>query len=65
MLVLARMGAVIVPPMPAFYNRPVGLSDIVDHTIARVLDQFGLDNDLTTRWEGPSTARTAEKEHTA
>jgi 4-hydroxy-3-polyprenylbenzoate decarboxylase len=51
--------------MPAFYNRPVGLSDIVDHTIARVLDQFGLDNDLTTRWEGPSTARTAEKEHTA
>jgi flavin prenyltransferase len=65
MLVLAQMGTVIVPPMPAFYNRPEGLSDIVNHTAARVLDQFGLDNDLTTRWEGPSTARTAKKEHTA
>jgi flavin prenyltransferase len=65
MLALARMGTVMVPPMPAFYNRPAGLPDIVDHTVARVLDQFGLDNDLTTRWEGPSTARTTDKENTA
>jgi 4-hydroxy-3-polyprenylbenzoate decarboxylase len=62
MLALDRMGTVIVPPMPAFYNRPAGLSDIVDHLVARVLDQFGLHTDLTPRWEGPSTARTADKE---
>jgi flavin prenyltransferase len=64
MLALARMGTVMVPPMPAFYNHPAGLTDIVDHIVARVLDQFGLDSDLTTRWEGPSTARIAEKEKT-
>jgi flavin prenyltransferase len=62
MLALTRMGTVMVPPMPAFYNRPAGLSDIVDHVVARVLDQFGLETDLTTRWEGPSTARPTEKE---
>jgi 4-hydroxy-3-polyprenylbenzoate decarboxylase len=64
MLALARMGTVMVPPMPAFYNRPAGLSDIVDHIVARVLDQFGLETNLTTRWEGPSTARIAEREKT-
>jgi 4-hydroxy-3-polyprenylbenzoate decarboxylase len=64
MLALARMGTVMVPPMPAFYNRPAGMSDIVDHIVARVLDQFGLDADLTKRWEGPSTARPTEEEKT-
>jgi 4-hydroxy-3-polyprenylbenzoate decarboxylase len=54
-----------VPPMPAFYNRPSGLSDIVDHIVARVLDQFGLETDLTPRWAGRSTARNAEKENAA
>jgi flavin prenyltransferase len=62
MLALARMGTVIVPPMPAFYNHPAGLSDIVDHIVARVLDQFGLETNLTKRWEGPATARATEKE---
>ena len=53
---------VMVPPMPAFYNHPAGLSDIVDHIVARVLDQFGLETNLTKRWEGPATARATEKE---
>lgn len=50
MLRLARMGSVILPPMPAFYNKPKSIDDIVNHTVSRVLDQFGIDNDLTNRW---------------
>jgi 4-hydroxy-3-polyprenylbenzoate decarboxylase len=65
MLALARMGTVMVPPMPAFYNRPAGLSDIVDHVVARVLDQFGLETNLTPRWGGPSAARTADDKENA
>jgi 4-hydroxy-3-polyprenylbenzoate decarboxylase len=52
MLKLSRMGAVILPPMPAFYNNPRSLSDIVDHTVARLLDQFGLDMSGVPRWTG-------------
>ena len=43
MLKLARMGAVVLPPMPAFYNHPESVMDIVDHVVARVMDQFGLE----------------------
>jgi len=42
MLALAEMGAVMLPPMPAFYNRPKDLDDIVNHTVARVLDRLDL-----------------------
>jgi 4-hydroxy-3-polyprenylbenzoate decarboxylase len=52
MLKMSRMGAVILPPMPAFYNNPRSLSDIVDHTVARLLDQFGLDMPGVPRWTG-------------
>ncbi|GLH99963.1 UbiX family flavin prenyltransferase [Phytohabitans aurantiacus] len=52
MLALRRMGADIVPPMPAFYNRPRTVDDLVDHLVARVLDQFGLDVPAR-RWDGP------------
>jgi flavin prenyltransferase len=52
MLVLARMGAVIAPPVPAFYNRPTSIDDIITHTAARVLDQFGLDVPEARRWAG-------------
>ena len=52
MLGLARMGAVIVPPMPAFYNRPATIEDIVTHIAARVLDQFGLEMPQARRWTG-------------
>lgn len=52
MLRLTRMGAVMVPPMPAFYNHPATLDDVVNHVVARVLDQFGLPADFARRWDG-------------
>jgi flavin prenyltransferase len=51
MLRLARMGAVILPPMPAFYNHPESLDDVVDHTVVRILDQFGIESG-GSRWTG-------------
>ncbi len=52
MLALTRMGAVVVPPVPAFYNRPRDLDDMVNHIVGRVLDQFGLDMPGLSRWSG-------------
>ncbi len=52
MLRLSRAGAVILPPMPAFYNHPRTVDDIVDHTVARILDQFGIEVPGATRWSG-------------
>ena len=52
MLKLSRMGAQILPPMPAFYNHPRTVDDVVDHTVWRVLDQFGLDAGGAARWSG-------------
>jgi 4-hydroxy-3-polyprenylbenzoate decarboxylase len=52
MLKLSRMGAVILPPMPAFYSHPRSLSDIVDHTVERILDQFGVEVPDAMRWTG-------------
>ena len=46
--------AVILPPVPAFYHRPVSLNDIIDHTVTKILDQFGIDAGLITRWQGLS-----------
>jgi 4-hydroxy-3-polyprenylbenzoate decarboxylase len=52
LLKLARMGVAIVPPMPAFYNKPATLDDVVDHIVARVLDQFDIDAAFARRWDG-------------
>src|SRR5215207_2227829 len=52
MLKLARMGAVVLPPMPAFYNHPQTIDDIVEHTVARILDQFGVELPEASRWSG-------------
>lgn len=52
MLKLSRMGVTIMPPMPAFYNHPESLDDMVDHVVARILDQFGIPADFARRWEG-------------
>jgi 4-hydroxy-3-polyprenylbenzoate decarboxylase len=54
----AQLGAVIAPPMPAFYNQPKTIDDLVNHSIGRVLDLFGLDAGILKRWEGPN-ARSA------
>ncbi|MFP2506965.1 MULTISPECIES: UbiX family flavin prenyltransferase [Buttiauxella] len=50
----AELGAVIMPPMPAFYHRPQSVQDIIDQTVNRVLDQFDIElpQDLFTRWKG-------------
>jgi 4-hydroxy-3-polyprenylbenzoate decarboxylase len=55
---VAQLGAVIAPPMPAFYNRPKTIDDLVNHSIGRVLDLFELDAGIVKRWEGPN-ARSA------
>ena len=52
MLKLSRMGATILPPMPAFYTIPRTIDDLVDQTVARLLDQFGLEVGETVRWTG-------------
>ena len=53
MLEATEAGAIVMPPMPAFYGRPKTIEDLIDHTVGRVLDQFGLENELTKRWGDP------------
>ena len=48
----AQLGAVIAPPIPAFYDEPVTIDDQVNHSVGRVLDQFGLDLGIVKRWQG-------------
>ena len=48
----AQLGAIIAPPMPAFYNKPASIDDIVNHSVGRVLDLFDLDCDVVKRWTG-------------
>lgn len=50
MLALSRAGVMMLPPMPAFYNKPATIDDIINHFVSRILDQFNIDNDLTQRW---------------
>ena len=57
MLELARKGVQIVPPMPAFYNHPKSINDIIDHLVVRILDQFDLPETDAKRWEGMRAAR--------
>lgn len=52
MLELSRMGVVICPPVPAFYNHPRTIDDLVNHTVTRALDQLGVHLDLVERWAG-------------
>jgi 4-hydroxy-3-polyprenylbenzoate decarboxylase len=52
MLKLSRMGVVMLPPMPAFYNHPKTVDDVIDHIVARVLDQFGIAAPFAKRWDG-------------
>jgi len=53
-----QMGATIAPPMPAFYNNPQSIDDIINHNVGRVLDLFGLDNSIVKRWAGAQSQRT-------
>ena len=52
LLAAGENGATILPPMPAFYTMPQSVAEIVDHTVARILDQFGIGHGLSSRWSG-------------
>ncbi|WP_200878758.1 UbiX family flavin prenyltransferase [Caballeronia sordidicola] len=60
MTAVTEMGAIVAPPVPAFYTRPQSLEQVIDHTLGRVLDLFGLETGTVTRWreavEEPLTA---------
>ncbi len=58
MLRLSRMGVVILPPVPAFYNHPSSIDDLVEHTVSRMLDQFGVAAPHATRWTGDMGLKT-------
>jgi 4-hydroxy-3-polyprenylbenzoate decarboxylase len=53
-------GAIIMPPMPAFYAKPKSLDDMVNHTVGRCLDLFAIETDLVNRWSGMGTAKTGD-----
>jgi flavin prenyltransferase len=50
MLKLAEAGAIILPAMPGFYQKPTSISDMIDHLVGKILDQFGIDHRLPVRW---------------
>ncbi len=52
MTTLTEMGAIIAPIVPAFYNRPKTLDDVINHTVGRLLDLFGIETKLVKRWKG-------------
>src|SRR5437016_4748494 len=54
MTALSEMGAVIAPPVPAFYAKPQSLEEMIDQTLGRALDLFGLDNGMVRRWGEPA-----------
>jgi len=62
MLTLSRMGVVILPPVPAFYNHPATIDDVVEHTVARILDQFGMAPADAVRWAGEMVVGGLESE---
>ena len=64
MVAVTEMGGVIFPPVPAFYNKPKSIDDIIDHTVGRVLDLFDVPHDNIARWQGmqtPANGKTARE----
>ena len=54
LLEVSQLGAILAPPMPAFYIKPRSIDDLVNHHVGRLLDLFGLDAGLVKRWQGTS-----------
>lgn len=52
MVSVTEIGAIVAPPMPAFYAEPKTLDDLIDHSVGRVLDLFGIESGLVRRWQG-------------
>lgn len=65
MAAVTEAGAIVYPPVPAFYARPTSLEDMVDHTIGRVLDLFEISNGLVRRWTGEKSRPKAGTEPAA
>lgn len=61
MVAVTEMGAIVMPPVPAFYARPASLDDMINQTIGRVLDLFDLPHDLVRRWQGLPQVREAPR----
>ncbi len=60
MTLVTEMGGVVMPPLPALYLRPRSIDEMIDHTVGRVLEQFGIEHDLAAAWQGwpqPSEGR--------
>jgi flavin prenyltransferase len=57
MTALSEMGAVIAPPVPAFYAKPQTLDEMIDHSLGRLLDLFGLESGTVRRWGEPASAK--------
>jgi polyprenyl P-hydroxybenzoate/phenylacrylic acid decarboxylase-like protein len=52
MTAVTEMGGIVFPPLPSFYNKPASIDEMVDHTVARVIDLLGIENELAPRWAG-------------
>jgi 4-hydroxy-3-polyprenylbenzoate decarboxylase len=52
MLRVSEMGAIVFPPIPAFYHRPRTIDELIDHTVGKILDLFEIEHTLFRRWEG-------------
>jgi 4-hydroxy-3-polyprenylbenzoate decarboxylase len=52
MTAVTEMGGIIFPPLPSFYHQPQTIADMIDHTVGRVLDLFGIEQQLSPRWQG-------------
>lgn len=58
MAALAEIGAILAPPVPAFYHHPKTIDDLVEHSVDRVLDLLGVPSDDASRWDGPYKGKT-------
>jgi 4-hydroxy-3-polyprenylbenzoate decarboxylase len=58
MTAVTEMGGIIYPPLPGFYHNPQSIAEMVDHTVGRVIDLFGIEHTLAPRWQGMKSANT-------
>lgn len=60
MTAVTEMGGIVFPPLPSFYHKPASIEEMVDHTVGRVIDLFGLEHGLAPRWGGMKAAPDAD-----
>jgi polyprenyl P-hydroxybenzoate/phenylacrylic acid decarboxylase-like protein len=60
MVAVTEAGAIVLPPVPAFYHRPRTIDDLILHTVGKALDLLGIEHELFARWEGPPAERPAD-----